>query len=74
MYRKGDFDTPEPDIDMVRLFLFQRDASLTNILLQNADELWRPYPHDVLGPDFVPVLANVMLCFREQCKLCEFCT
>lgn len=39
--------------------------------MQNEDEeLWRPYPRDALGPNFVPMPARVMTCFREQCKLC----
>ena len=75
MYRRGDFDTSEPDVDVVRI-LFK---SLVVCLLlalpiaigQNEDELWRPYPHDALGPQFTPVPAHVMSCFREQCKLCE---
>ena len=74
MYRRGDFDTSEPDVDVVRIYKYLIAYFLPPLLIvtgQNEDELWRPYPHDALGPQFTPVPAHVMSCFREQCKLCE---
>lgn len=70
MFRKGEHDTPEPAIDAV-CFHHKLYGDPSDIIFQNADELWRPYPLDVLGPEFTPVPANVMSCFREQCKLCK---
>lgn len=52
MYKKGDFDTPPPDLD-----------------LNEDQELWKPYPRDSLGPNFVPMAGHIMTCFRAQCKL-----
>ncbi|EKM48188.1 uncharacterized protein PHACADRAFT_214916 [Phanerochaete carnosa HHB-10118-sp] len=37
--------------------------------LNEDQELWRPYPRDSLGPNFVPMPGYVMTCFRAQCKL-----
>ena len=54
MHRKGDFDTPQPDPDLVWAFTCYTPPN-TNAPVdpQNEDqELWRPFPRDALGPDF----------------------
>ncbi|KAI0697535.1 fungal-specific transcription factor domain-containing protein [Cytidiella melzeri] len=36
----------------------------------NDDEaMWRPYPRNLLGAEFSPMPARVMVCFKMQCKL-----
>ncbi|KAI0094285.1 fungal-specific transcription factor domain-containing protein [Irpex rosettiformis] len=37
--------------------------------LNDDEELWRPYPRDLLGQEFDPMAARVMVCFKEQCRL-----
>ncbi|KAH9858030.1 fungal-specific transcription factor domain-containing protein [Lenzites betulinus] len=45
-----------------------------SISLPDADEvdeleLWQPYPHDIMGREFVPQPSRLMSCFREACHL-----
>lgn len=48
-----------------------RNLSNTSGTQDEEYDLWRPYPEDTFGPDFVPEPGRIISCFREQCKLCQ---